>query len=442
MMREEVCIVLNEREPAKARAAETLQAKLRELNITASRPKIDGHIQALLHNRSPRVLVLDYLIGDYTTGLDIMASFAAKEPRPQIVFLTDEPSIPVAVEAMRSGAIDYLELDHPRAIHNAACSVAEALKRHPAPPPAAAKARLGLDELVANSRAGVNMLEQARALALKPVPLMLLHGRRGAGATALAQAIAAQKLKHGYCTTLDLRIFDEELASFFGLDGKCARGLTLGKDLALIIDRLEEDEGGLLQLLARHLPRIRDGGAGDPRRSFIIACTDCAATAAAWRDLAGAEVLAIPSLELRREDIPALTRRFLCEAEEFLGKAIKAFDPDVMTWLCGLDWPEEIKQLRAVVIESAVRATFSREKIMDLIETARELWRLQSAAPPGEARLDAYAAAAALEACGHNYRIAAARLGCTAAQLRGVLRTPRREEARPAPALVEDGGAA
>ena len=71
-MREDVCIVLNEREPSKSKAAEALQAQLQSRGITSSRPVIDRNIEEILVTRMPQVLLLDYLIGDYSTGLDIM----------------------------------------------------------------------------------------------------------------------------------------------------------------------------------------------------------------------------------------------------------------------------------------------------------------------------------------------------------------------------------
>ncbi|RIL08412.1 MAG: hypothetical protein DCC75_09015, partial [Proteobacteria bacterium] len=71
-MREPVTIVLNEREANKARAAEVLQRTLQDLGITASRLEIDEHIEDTILKKAPRVLVLDYLLGDYSTGLDVL----------------------------------------------------------------------------------------------------------------------------------------------------------------------------------------------------------------------------------------------------------------------------------------------------------------------------------------------------------------------------------
>ena len=132
-MRERVCIVLNERESTKEKAANSLEEKLREADITASRIEIDKHIVDVICERYPEVLVLDYLIGDYSTGLDIQAAVNAKKvgehvSKPKIVFLTDEPSVPVAVEALKNGAVEYIELDNPQAVQNTARVVAELLK--------------------------------------------------------------------------------------------------------------------------------------------------------------------------------------------------------------------------------------------------------------------------------------------------------------------------
>ena len=88
-MREKVCLVLNEREPAKAKAAALLETHLNHLGISVARLAVNAGIAKAILARPPQIVVIDYLLGDYSTGLDVMASVraGAGEQTPSFVFL-------------------------------------------------------------------------------------------------------------------------------------------------------------------------------------------------------------------------------------------------------------------------------------------------------------------------------------------------------------------
>ncbi|NLF24530.1 MAG: hypothetical protein GX589_02585 [Deltaproteobacteria bacterium] len=426
-MREDVCIVLNEREPPKSKAAEALQAKLQSRGITSSRPVIDRNIEEVLVTRMPQVLLLDYLIGDYSTGLDIMNAFSSYpvEQRPHFIFLTDEPSLPVAVEAMRLGAVNYLELEHPNSITLAADTITNLLQQSSQPsaerPP---HKTLRLADLIANGPASRKAVEKASVLAIKPVPLLLICGPAGSGLSTFAHALAIEKFKHGYFSIVDLMNFDGDWAEHFGLGASNEGRLRLGRNLSIVIDHLENDDGELLGFLCDRRKEIWE----DPYTTKdvgIIASTTSKEIARLWQKALAGEVIHLPTLAERHEDIPALMQRFIGEAESMLGKAIKIPDSETITWLCHLDWPGHLGQLRDVIIDSTLRCALGQGKLRDLIIEARELWDLDHSFDAHNAPISTYVAAAVFEASHHNFRVAAARLGCAPDRLRAVIESQR-----------------
>ena len=421
-MKEQVCIVLNERESTKAKAAEALAERLKEFNITSSRVEIDEHIEEIILERTPTILVLDYLLGDYSTGLDIINRFNNLDDskKPKVIFLTDEPSVPVAVEAMRSGARNYFELDHPQAVNNAAREIHSLIKSTPDKKRKTRTTQLRLKDLVAHSKASQQMIQRASTLAKKKNPIVIVNGTRGTGVSALAKALHDERDSDSFVRVVDLATLFDNPKEALGLSASSPYSLSLGNNLSIILEGLEYDDGETLELLAEEAEKIWSSRSPD---SFLTICTHDAAIAKACNKLPHSELINIPELSKRTEDIPPLIQRFVSEAESLIGKKIKAFDAELISWLSSLEWPQEIKQLRAVVLDAAVASTFSKTGVKKLIEENLALWEeiQQAEEEPDEELGNEYTASKVLEACNYNYRVAAAKLGTTVRALRKAL---------------------
>ena len=419
-MREKVCIVLNEREPAKAKAAQSLQDSLKAQGILASRIEIDAHIQELIVRRAPRVLVLDYLIGDYTTGLDILSTLNARagsKEVPRVIFLTDEPSVPVAVAAMRLGAADYLELERPQSINNVCRMIAELLAETSPPPSQEGPAPMRFENLVGHSQAFNEMIAHARAALAGESPIIVLHGPHGAGRSSLVEAMYHAAEHAGVRKHLDLSTFDGALADMIGLAAGSSR-LRLGRDLTLVVEDADTDSE-LLDLIAAERERIF--GATRSPRSRLYVCASSTETARAWKKLTEAAVVPVPSLMQRREDIISLTQRFQTEAAQRFGAALKPFDAATAASIASLEWPGEIRQLRAAVYDATISGAFHTAPAAELIDNARSRWDAEESLCRVEALLDPAVAYRVLEQSEFRYRVAAARLGCSVRMLRTVL---------------------
>lgn len=417
-MRETVCIVLNERESQKTRTVELLQNALSDLGITSSRMEVCEDINQIILQRLPQVLVLDYLLGDYSTGLDVLTSISGlpEGKRPRVFFLTDEPSVQVAVEAMRLGACNYFEIDNPQSVSRLTREIQQIAEEKRwqsaiAPP---RRRHLSLDQLTAQARSSRTMIEQARAFLLKAAPVIIVHGTPGSGSSTLAQALLSEAaVNEGFARVADLATSCEPMLDLLGLD-PANNGPRLGADLSVLLEHAEEDTGELLDLVSSRFNRIWRKTAGITACSRLILCSSEVETAKAWKKLLPeTAILRVPPLDQRLEDLPALVQYFVEEAAELSGQKIARFDGELISWINSVPWPGQIRQLRSVIIDAAVTSTFSSKTKREIITACRELWDSEASCTGEPSVMSPLTAASALELCGHDYRLAAARLGCS-----------------------------
>jgi two-component system nitrogen regulation response regulator GlnG len=80
----------------------------------------------------------------------------------------------------------------------------------------------------------------------------------------------------------------------------------------------------------------------------------------------------LPSLNRRREDIPLLTRHFLAQAARELGGEPKILRPETESYLGGLDWPGNVRQLENLCRWLTVMASGREIHLEDLPSELRE----------------------------------------------------------------------
>ncbi|MCO6432194.1 MAG: hypothetical protein J5J00_15155 [Deltaproteobacteria bacterium] len=412
MMREPVVIVLNEREPAKMRAAEDLQAALSQYGITASRIEITEDIIELLKSRHPKVLVLDYLLGDYSTGPDIMTAFETvkQERRPRVFYLTDEPSVQVAVNALRMGALNYYELDSADSIKRLAAEIDHTLREGKASPKRTPLPALSLDELVAQSAQSRKLIEQAKAIITRGAPIIVVKGPCGSGISTVARAIERSSNSSAFRLIADMRFNSSSIEELIGLYLRKGAHLSLGENLFLIAEYADQDGGELLDCVYRNLSRLWPDNRASSSGSRLVICTADEETAQAWKRMTRAELLCVAPLKERSEDIAPLVQRFAKEAEDLIGKKIKPLPSDVIEWLSSLEWKANVRELRSCVLDALLSSVYSDTPIRQLLEESR-CFAEGCFSEDAALTVDPLIAAAMLEKNGWSYRVAAAKLG-------------------------------
>lgn len=441
-MRDTVCIVLNEREARKHQVAGELARMLSEHNITASRIEIDESIEQRIVERCPKILVLDYLLGDYSTGLDVLSRVIEipEERRPAVFFLTDEPSVHVAVEAVKMGALDYLELDNPQSINRIARQIEELV--HSSRGPVSKKSSGALargtwtrttSEFIAHTPKARALLDGLKSVAMKGPPILVLIGRRGSGLSAASDIFFELKGPGEVPPRLvDLRFALEPLPELIGTTAGAER--RLGTNLPVLVDHAEEDDGELWELIRENFSALWGKRPSLPCSSPLVLLTTQEEQARAWGEISEhVTIIRNPSLQDRCDDIPLLAQRFLLEAMEMSGGKNVSLASSVGQWLKTVAWPGEVRELCAVIQHATMLLNTpgaKADQFQDMIAEAKLLWEEQSVLSqhPALQEIEELQASQALyAACGH-VRYAAAAMGVGVRRLQKMIVGRRSQE--------------
>jgi len=323
------------------------------------------------------------------------------------------------------------------------------------------RARYTLASFVGSSAAASEVKRQARRAALSSSPVLLL-GETGTGKELLAHGIhAASPRAGGPFVSVNIAAVPDTLleAEFFGV----APGAYTGADRKGRVGRFKLADGGTLLLdeigdmppaLQAKLLRALQEGEIEPLGSNRLVPFDARIIAATSRDLpalvqAGQfredlyyrlNVLPIqvPPLRARRADIPALIE-VLGEDMLHRGNPPPELTPDAIALLAAQHWRGNIRELRNVLEQAALRADTGPLDAEPMAALLRQsgLSLVQPALPPepppqdaaallrplGQqvAELERRAIAAALQATDGNKLAAARLLGISRATLYGRL---------------------
>ncbi len=426
-MREQVTIVLNEREPLKAKAAQTLLENLEANNITSSRVEIDQHIEKKLLEVNPSILILDYVLGDFSTGLDIVEAFQRENENcdTSFLFLTDEPSVEVAVNAMRLGAKHYLSIDDPRSLKMLLKEIDDILKRAPQRRPLYCPKPLSLNDLTTLSPIARKTAERAQTLITKRPPCIVLLGEKGSGKRTFARAMFHSLPTKGGISEIDLSLFTGNVRDCCKRDTGSDTFFELGNNLSLLIPHIECDDGELLEFLAQKQTTWWPQGASPSNNSFVLATTECEQTADTWERLLQAEILRIPSLDAdRSDDFPGLIQVFHREAKQFVGSKAKSIEGESVAWLTQQEWPGNVAQLRSTIIDAIITQSHTGSALHDILVEHYALSQEQAQRDhETKNELDPLYVAQLLARNNLRYRVTAAQLGCSVSTLMKTVNT-------------------
>ncbi len=351
MAAEQVCIVLNEREPSKERLAEVLQKTLTSCGIESRRLSADPKLDKILRQRAPKLVILDYIIGDYTTGLDILSSLQKWEEPPHAIFLTDEPSVQVAVEAIKGGAKDYILNDNPEAV-TIVTSYAQELTQTPqqVSKKIIQNTNLNLKTLTKNSPTILKCLERAKSFLNSNCPLLVIYGGPGTGRTTWAKAIMEERATLGPITTTDWQLYPKKAEHLLGLNLSKQNPNRLGNLHSFIIDGVESDTGELIKII--ETAKSSQDSWSDISR--LVVGTSDAQISKMWASIMPAITIELPNLEDREEDLAELSNIFFRDALSILGLKPESLETGSLAFIQSASWPENLSQLKSVLFETAL----------------------------------------------------------------------------------------
>ncbi len=307
------------------------------------------------------------------TGIDVLAQLRTMSPELPIVMFTAYADVRSAVEAMKLGAVDYLQKPFSRddlALALERAMTLDALRRE-------------IRQLQRLETSGKGAIVYGESHAMRAIWHMvetvaptdanvLITGENGTGKEIVARAIhAASRRQEGpfipvNCggmteTLVEDQLFGHEAHAFTDARSQRRGDFELANKGTIFLDEIGEMPIMLQPTLLRVLDQRRFFRIGGEREIH----TDVRVIAATNRDLDEAMrqgafrqdllfrlkvfTIAMPPLRDRREDIPLLTAVFLRDIGQSLGKPKRRVTPETLHLLSTYDWPGNLRQLRNVV---------------------------------------------------------------------------------------------
>jgi DNA-binding NtrC family response regulator len=418
---------------------------------TLGEPRLLAH---RLRDGVPDLVLLDlnFTPGrtDGSEGLAALAQLRALPHPPAVIVMTAYADIPLAVEAMKRGASDFITKPWDNA--RLAALVSAALEARTAP--AAAPAAGGISALLGQSQAMCELRAMIEQVGPTDANVLVL-GENGSGKELVARALHQCSRRAGRTfmavdmgalpeSTLESELFGHRKGAFTD-----ARSDRAGRFQAAAGGTLFLDEIGNLPLPAQArllaaLERREVTPLGADRAEAI----DVRVVSATNLDEARLHdpqtfrtdllfrlntiVLRVPALRERRGDIPLLLRHYLAEYEQRYARPAREVGAATQAALCALDWTGNVRALRHACERAVILAEGGRYELADFGQQGQHGHGGTAPAPVDQAAQAAQAAegaarsldalerdavARALAQCKGNISRAARQLGVSRAAL-------------------------
>ena len=326
------------------------------------------------------------------TGLDVLAQVRRKHPHLAVVMLTGYPTVEVAVESLRGGAVDFLTkpvvddelLGSVRRAHAHALLIAPPRESRISPLTQIAgedprmRRIAGMIESVAPSRTTV-----------------LMTGESGVGKSMVARAIHAASPRRAEpfveisCgsipeTLLESELFGHVKGAFTGAHADKVGRFKAADKGTIFLDEINSASPAMQLKLLRVLQERRFEPVGSSSTMEVDTRVLLASNQPLAELVASGQFrqdlyyrinvieIEIPPLRQRVADIPVLAGRFLARFGAELGKQLTGFSDEAMHLLCAYHYPGNVRELQNIVERAAVLAqkpTIATSDLPDFLRT-------------------------------------------------------------------------
>jgi DNA-binding NtrC family response regulator len=338
----------------------------------------------VLSERAVDVLIVDNLMPD-ATGLDLIREMASTIPdseRPQILMMTAHATVESAIEAMKLGALDYLqkpfEVDELLVVVRRALEL-QRLSSHQQYLLSERDEEFNHYGIVGRSRAMEDVIRKAELVA-ETKSTVLITGETGTGKELVARAIHARSSQRNMplikvnCaaipeTLLESELFGHVRGAFTGATTSKKGRFALADGGTILLDEI----GTMSPALQAKLLRVLQEREFEPLGSERSQQVDVRVIAATNRDLRQMVAdgsfqedlyyrlnvipIEIPPLRSRREDIPVLAEYFVRKHQQRTGRRIDRIEQGVLDKLKEYDWPGNVRELENTIERAVVLST-------------------------------------------------------------------------------------
>lgn len=319
---------------------------------------------------APQLIILDMNFSRMTSGeegLTLLRQIKLFLPDVPVILITAWGSIPLAVEGIRAGALDFItkpwdnaafidRINSALSLRSSAGAVADSFDR---------SAIIGRDPAL------LNLLDTVRRIAPTNAP-ELITGENGTGKELVAEAIHRNSLRRtgplvkvnlgGIATSLfESEMFGHKKGAFTGAVADHKGRFELAEGGSIFLDEIGDLDLNcqvkLLRVLQEHTFE-RLGDSRTLRADIRVICATNADLSAMVADHRFREdlfyrinliTLHLPALRERRDDIPLLVDHIIASSETASSRKCSTLTTEAIDYLKSLSWPGNIRQLRNAV---------------------------------------------------------------------------------------------
>jgi two-component system response regulator HydG len=379
------------------------------------------------------------------SGLEALTAIRAYNPAIPIVLMTAYASVETAVEALKSGAYDYLpkplnfdelKITIERAMDHSGLKEENRLLRE------SLDTQFDSQDIIGRSSSMVKVLETVAQVAPTDATV-LITGESGTGKEIIAGAIHHNSLrKNGpyikiNCaaiteTLLESELFGHEKGAFTGAYKRKEGRFRQADGGSLFLDEISEMSTAMQAKLLRVIQEREITRVGGEEVIDVDVRVMAATNKELMEEIESGRFredlyyrlnvvsVNIPPLRDRREDIPLLAQHFLKMFSEKNNKEIKGFTPQAMDNFLKYGWPGNVRELMNAVERGVVLAQteYLDERVLSVASKVEEFEAemISKNGIPGDIPLDEIERVAILKALGlaeGNKSEAARRLGIT-----------------------------
>ena len=361
----------------------SLDAAVREGGHQLLRLQASAQLLTRLGEGGEDSLILVEAGGSQIDAVDVLRKAVSRQPQARVVLVSEEPSLAVAVEAMREGAWDVLQgpLDPGR--------LALLLGKPPAQRRAAKAEEDGRLPLITADPRFLQVLGIADLAAAGKVSV-LIQGESGTGKEMLARYIHQKSPRREKpfvavnCAALpesllESELFGHEKGAFTGAITRKLGRFELANGGTLLLDEVSEMDvhlqAKLLRVLQEQTVDRLGGQSPVPVDVRIVATTNRVLNPFIEEGRFREDLfyrlnvipLHIPPLRERLSDIPPLIEHFVRKHNLRNNKVISKISKDVYEVLRGLPWKGNVRELENAIERAVVLAPGAELRVEHLL---------------------------------------------------------------------------